>query len=237
MARDYEIPPQSIYVSSLYADETPEMRHVRSTINDQKLNSIQITAEEGKIIYTLLNMINAKRVLEIGTLAGYSTMWIAKALHDITNRINRINEVYSNNEIYVVSCEKNKERYELASNNISNSSFKQFVKLKFGPFLDIAEEIYSELESKSTNSKFDAVFIDGMKSEYVKYLQSVLPHIRSGGLIIADNTFLFGQVYNNTENNEATKVMREFNNMLSDQTSFISTILPTAEGLSIAIKL
>ncbi|AMP05522.1 mycolic acid cyclopropane synthetase family protein [Collimonas pratensis] len=170
---------------------------------------------EGKIIHVLLKMINAKTVLEIGTLGGYSATWIARALPD---------------DGKLVCIEKSEEHYLIAKQNFDSITEGKKINLLKGD----AKEILQNFDSS-----FDAIFIDANKSAYPYYLEQASRLLRKNGLIIADNTFLFGQVYDPAINGDKEKIvgaMREFNKQISDSARFTSVILPTDDGLTIAIK-
>lgn len=198
------------YIESLYAVEDEILHETRVSINEY-LQKIQISPLEGKIIHVLLNMVKAKKVLEIGTLAGYSAIWIARALPK---------------DGQLTCIEKSEENYKIALANLQNAVPDGKVKLINAD----AKELLPTL-----NEKFDAVFIDADKTSYPFYLEQTYRLLNQGGLIIADNTLLFGKVYNKSSE-EMVIAMQEFNQKISDPDRFISIILPTNEGLTIAIK-
>jgi len=203
------------YIRSIYGHETEDLRSIDAKIRLYD-TPIHIAPEEGKLLQLLIKLAGAKKIVEVGTLAGYSTLWIAGAIP-------------SNGMIYTI--ERDEKRSILAAD-----SFKGYnnIKLLVGEASDKLQELASE-------GPFDAIFIDADKSGYVEYLDWAEKNIRSGGLIIADNTLLFGAVYSEKlppqVKQSTLSVMHEFNQRLADQTKYCSMIIPTEEGMSVAIKL
>jgi len=186
---------------------------VRGSAPPELINA-QISPEEGRILQVLLRMIQAKRVLEIGTLVGYSTLWLASALPD---------------DGKVTSIEKSENFHILARANISQSSLNKKIELLCGDALDV-------IPTLGAQSLFDAIFIDAKKADYPAYLEKIYDYLKPNGVILADNTLRFGEHDLTTSDNPATASMHKFNMMLADENRFITTILPTNSGLTIAVK-
>lgn len=204
------------YITKLYAQEDELLASFKTDLPPQKF-AIQVNAVEGKIIQVLLHLLSARKVLEVGTLAGYSSIWIARALP-------------KDGMLYTI--EKSAEHFKLANEKISSSDIADRVSLHHGAALEVLTEL-------TQHGPFDAAFIDADKANYPNYLEAIYPMLRQGGLIIADNTRLFDLVLNDTppeKNPELWEAMRRFNLALADDKRFISVMLPTSEGLSIAIK-
>ena len=203
------------YLESLYCKEQQLFTHACNNTISQRI--IQLSNEEGKLLSMLLLLNKSKYVLEIGTLTGYSSFWIASSIPHHGK---------------VITIEKNKHYCNIARSNLAKT-----------PFIDKIQIINSNainyLSYLTLDYKFDAVFIDAKKEEYPSYLKLVYPLIKIGGLIIADNTFLFGSIYKNYKHQykKQWQAMRVFNQIISDQKKYISSILTTQEGLSISIKI
>ncbi|AIF81810.1 o-methyltransferase family protein [endosymbiont of Acanthamoeba sp. UWC8] len=214
MARDFEASAKINYIRTLYAQEDEELIKIRQSAPADK-QGIQIGAEEGKLIYIMLKLIKAKNILEIGTCVGYSTLWLARSLQDGGK---------------VISIEKSTEHYNIAKSNLEASSEKDKIEL--------INDDASNIEKYVSGIEFDAVFIDANKQAYPLYSDIAYNLLKSGGLIVADNVFLFGAVYNDeVKSPEKLKIaMQEFNRKISDPEKFESIIIPTREGLSITIK-
>ena len=215
MARDNKITKKQEYVRSLYCKEEESFKGVFETALDKK--NIQLSPEEGKLLSMLFLINKSKYVLELGTLVGYSCCWIASSIPD---------------DGKVITVEADEANYKIANQN--------FAKM---PFANKIESINSDaikyLTDLKLNYKLDAVFIDAQKDEYPRYLELLYPFVRGGGLIIADNTFLFGTVYedNPPKYKDKWEGMKQFNEEISNQKKYKSLILPTNEGLTVAVKL
>ena len=209
------------YIRDLYANEDILLKNVRNQclLNDR---AITINPEEGKLIQTLIKLGNIKNILEIGTLYGYSTIWFAR---DIGNngKITTIEKEPENAKIA-------RENFNKLENNLSNN-----IEIING---DANEELEKLVQKQLV---FDMIFIDADKSSYPNYLNFTDKLLKKGGLIVADNTFLSGAVYNDYLTDrirfKAQKNMRLFNRMLTDKTKYQSIMINTNEGLSIAVKL
>jgi len=216
--RNKEVSRDIQYIKDTFAKEDNLLKKA----NDYSINQalpINIGAEEGKILQILASMINAKKIVEIGTLSAYSTIWLARSIE-------------GKGKVY--SFEKNPEYYKLAKEVILNSDVEDKIKIIQGE----ASQSLKEIEDKAP---FDMVFIDADKIGYCKYLDWAERNIRKGGLIIGDNSLLFGAVYKDQlpegVSKLAKEVMIDFNNRLSDNSKYKSILLPTKEGMTIAIKL
>ena len=209
------------YIRNLYANEDILLKNVRNQclLNDR---AITINPEEGKLIQTLIKLGNIKNILEIGTLYGYSTIWFARGIEG-NGKITTIEKEPENAKIA-------RENFNKLENNLSSS-----IEIING---DANEELEKLVQKQLV---FDMVFIDADKSSYPNYLNFTDKLLKKGGLIVADNTFLSGAVYNDYLTDrirfKAQKNMRVFNRMLADKTKYQSIMINTDEGLSIAVKL
>lgn len=201
------------YIRNLFAQETDALVRIRETTSG-KNDQIYVYPEEGKLLQLLVQLVRASRIVEIGTLSGYSAMWMLQALPE-------------NGQLFCF--ERSEERAEMARHNLHDPR----VRLIVGNALETLPTIEAE-------GPFDMVFIDADKLNYTRYLDWAERNIRKGGLICADNTLLFDTVWNehSTEkvSRSALQAMREFNERLADTGKYTGLLLPTEEGFSIAIK-
>lgn len=207
------------YIRTLYASEDPLLQEIRQNLESDKLG-MQIGPEEGQILHVLVTMIGAKKIIELGTLAGYSAIWMARALpKEATSRL--------------YTLERNPQHAANARSNIAKSNVSKYIQVVEG-------DAMTQLHHLEGEAPFDMVFIDADKGGYLNYLEWCEIYVRKGGLIVADNTLLFGSVYEDKPadnvSQKSWEVMRQFNQKLSDPTRFTSVMLPTVEGLTIAIK-
>ena len=214
--RKNTVPKKIQYIRDIFAHEDENLANVALSLSTQE-RGMQIGADEGKILYTLVRMIKARKIIELGVLNGYSSIWIARALPD-------------NGILY--SLEKDTQRIKICENNFRSCGVSDKIELISGPALDSL----SMLENKGP---FDMIFIDADKGNYCKYLDWAEKNIKSGGLIVADNTFLFGAVCDDADKEvkpAMIKIMQEFNLRLSDPQKYSAIMIPTHEGLTVAVK-
>lgn len=206
------------YIRQLFAVETPALKEVRSTLtadNDQ----IAVEPEDGKFLQFLVRLIDAKKIVEIGTLAGYSALWMAGALLE---------------DGHLYTIEKDEQRFTKAKANLQKHDLKRQITLLSGTALDVLPTLVDE-------GPFDVVFIDADKLNYLHYLDWAEKNLRTGGLIVADNTFLSDAVWNDAPveriRDTAREAMREFNRRLADSSRYHSVMLPTSAGMTIGQKI
>ena len=207
------------YIEGLFADEDdPLLEKVRLQFSDKR-KLIQISPLEGKILYMLIKMNSIRNVVEVGTLAGYSTLWMAKAIPD---------------DGIIYTIEKDEEHAMLAEQNFSEYQRRNVTLLKGDGLIELNKL------SKTYQGQFDMIFIDANKAGYCDYLNWAEDNIKKNGLIIADNTLLFDTVFLEKPTRNVSlkswRVMKKFNKRISDVEKYNSIILPTAEGLAVTIK-
>ena len=211
------------YIRELFApeDEVLQKAKARLAAHEAKLVGIQVGAEEGKLLQMLIKLAGVKTIVEIGSLAGYSAVWMARALPQ---------------DGVVHAINKDKAHYELLCETVSDYSINGSATIQ--PHLGDATEVLKMLQPQAP---FDMVFIDADKGGYADYLNWAEKNVRKGGLIIGDNTLLFGHVIAPKKpegtSQKAWSSMREFNERLADGTRYESILIPTLEGLTVARKL
>lgn len=217
--RSAEQNPQQQYVESLYAKEDQGLQQIRERLVNAGRWGINISANEGRMIQVLMQLAGVSKAVEVGTLFGYSGVWIARGLKE-------------GGHLYTI--ERDHECVRMARNAFEECGVADRVTQLEGEAIDKLKEIESQ-------GPFDLVFIDANKSAYSEYLEWAVRNVRKGGLIIADNTLLGGGAAKSEKpENLSTRQwegMRRFNESLADQKSFVATIFPTAEGLSVAVRL
>jgi predicted O-methyltransferase YrrM len=207
------------YIQELFAPEDALLEDIKARLHahDPYLVGIQLGSEEGKLLQLLIRLAGVKRIVEIGSLAGYSAVWMARALPE---------------DGVVHAINKDAEHYKLLCETVEKSG------LNIQPHHGDAKEILKTLEPEAP---FDMAFIDADKSGYCDYLDWAEQHVRKGGLIIGDNTLLFGHVIASEKPEKASRkaweAMRGFNRRLADPTCYEAILIPTAEGMTVARKL
>jgi predicted O-methyltransferase YrrM len=169
--------------------------------------AIQVGESEGKLLALLLGMIGARRVVEVGTLAGYSAIRMAHALPP---------------DGELITIEFDPKHAELARENIRTAGLASVVTVEVGAGLDVLPRLVGP---------FDAVFIDAYKRNYDQYGRWAAKNVRRGGLLLGDNSFYFGKLLADTPEAAA---MRRFHEEARD--AFDTVNIPTPDGLLLGVK-
>ena len=174
------------------------------------LPAIDVTPLQGKFLEVLIRATGGKRILEIGTLGAYSTLWLARALpHDGL----------------VVTLELEPRHAQIARQNLEAAGFADRVDLRLGP----ASETLAAL-AKEHVVPFDFIFIDADKASYPEYLQWSLKLSRPGTLIVADNVVRDGKVIDAEHPDPNVQGIRRFTEMVSKESRLSATVLQTVAG-------
>lgn len=209
--------PSVDYIRKLFAPQDALLASVEASL-PADFASWQIGADEGRLLQLLIALHGTRTVVEIGTLAGYSAIWMARALPE-------------GGHVYTLG--KDPAHNAIAKETIGKSDVAHKITLVEGD----AHNTLAMLEDKAP---FDMMFIDADKPGYPAYLDWAEKHIRKGGLIVGDNTFLFDTVWLDKAPEGTApsthKAMQDFNRRLADNTKYTGTIIPTAEGMTVAIK-
>ena len=167
----------------------------------------------GSLLFQLATLIAADRIFELGSAIGYSTIWLARALHP-------------DGKIYYTDGDEKNAR--LADDFISRAGVRDRVEILVGDALE---------SFKSVSGDFDLVFNDVDKDGYPDVYHQAANRVRPGGLLVSDNVLWSGKVADSKVNDPETKAIRLFNRMLSEDARFQTTILPLRDGVSIALRL
>lgn len=172
--------------------------------------AIQLGASEGKLIELLMRMIGARKVVEIGTLAGYSAIRLGRGLAEGGR---------------VWTIEYDPRHAEIARANIAAAGLSDRIEVRVGAGLDVLPKLEAE-------GPFDAVFVDADKQNYDSYGAWAAANLRPGGLLLGDNAFLFGKLLE--DDHPSAGAMRRFHEEAT--TAFDSVCVPTPDGLLLGIK-
>jgi len=205
------------YLKRVFSKEDDTLKKIREWSERENVGYMQISAYEGGILQFLCQALQVKKAVEIGSLHGYSSLMIARALPE---------------DGRIFTLDINQDRQEKAKSLIQNDPVSKKIHFIPGPALESLKKLERE-------APFDMVFIDADKSAYPDYLHWSNKNLKSRGRLAADNTFLFGAVYGEAENEQdekALRAMKQFNEEVADSVLYISTLIPTAEGLTVGIK-
>jgi predicted O-methyltransferase YrrM len=171
---------------------------------DQEM--LAITADTGIFFSVLLKAIKARRILEVGTSAGFSTLWFADAMG-------------KNHSTRVITIEMNPQKVERALKNFKEAGVDKIIEIKQGIALDLLRKL---------KGKFDFVFLDADKENIIRYFDIVLPMVRIGGIIAADNMLYPGHF---------RPAMRKYARHVHTKPNIQSVTVPIGMGEEITIKL
>lgn len=175
---------------------------------------MQISADQGALLTLLTGLIGAQRALEIGTFTGYSSICIARGLRP---------------DGHLLCCDISEEYTAIAREAWVHAGVDDRIELRIAPALET-------LEALPTDATFDLVFIDADKDNYLSYFEAALPRVRTGGLIMADNTLWSGAVTDEVDDDSTTKTIQLFNDTVAADRRVESFILPIADGLTLMRK-
>lgn len=197
----------SSYVETLYGGEDETLREMRAEAEEQGLPAIQVPFELGRLLQVLVMQSQARRILEIGTLFGYSTVLMARALQMGGK---------------VTTLEVAPKHAALAVANFERAGVAERVELMLGPALDSLHELEGQT--------FDFVFIDADKATYPRYLDCALRRTHPGATIVADNVWRDGAVLAPSAGNADNEGLAEFNRAVAANPHLLTSVIPTRDG-------
>ncbi len=208
------------YIGDLLAVEDSALKKTIQSISDNDIPSISVSANQGKFLHIMALLCHANRILELGTLAGYSTIWMARAL-PVNGKL--------------VTVEFNEQHAKVAQKNIDGAGLTARIELRVGKAADILAKMIADKEEA-----FDMIFIDADKPPYAEYFGYALSLAKPGTLIICDNVIRDGKILDKNSTDENVKGAQRFNKMLSQNAKVTATIVATVgvkefDGMAIAV--
>ncbi|HRN56726.1 MAG TPA: O-methyltransferase [Agriterribacter sp.] len=208
------------FINSLFVKEDDALRQTKQAIIDGDLPLISISENQGKFLHILARLSNAKKILEIGTLGGYSTIWLARALQE-NGRL--------------ISLELDQHHADVARSNISNAGLGDKVTIRVGNALEELPKL-----KKEGAGPFDVIFIDADKEPYAEYFELSLQLSRPGTLIIADNVVREGKILEENSNDSNVTGVQRFITLLAATKQVTATVIQTVgskyhDGMALAI--
>jgi predicted O-methyltransferase YrrM len=205
----YATPAILELVERVHAAHDPALERAYRSPELRDMPTISLAPSEGKLVQLLTQLSGAKRAVEIGTLAGYSAMHIARGLGEGG---------------MLDSLEIDPRHAEIARSNIEAAGLSDRVRVHIGSAAEI-------LPALAARGPFDLVFLDADKAGYPEYSIWAAENLRPGGLLIADNAYYFGALL---ADDPSARAMRRFHEELPAR--FASVCAPTPDGLVIAIR-
>ncbi|CAN5521366.1 class I SAM-dependent methyltransferase [soil metagenome] len=212
-------PESNTYITEMFSSEDQFLRDLNTQAIAHGIPAISISPEQTNFLQVLLRSMQARRVLEIGSLAGYSAITMARALPADGS---------------VVCCELVAEWGDFIEGKAQEAGLGRVISVRRGPALATIEQLCAE-----NIEPFDVIFIDADKPNYVNYVQAAWPLLRLGGVVIGDNALAWGYVTDeNTEfEPHNVKGIRAFNHFMAHHAKLQSTLVPLGDGMTIGFKL
>ena len=204
------------YLEGLFTPSDPALDAALQAARAAGLPPIQVSATQGKLLYLLAKLSGARRILEIGTLAGYSAIWLARALPPGGK---------------LVTLEAVPRHAEVAKSNLARAGLELVAEVRVGKAL---------MSLPRLEGPFDLVFIDADKESYPEYLGWALKLARKGSLIVADNVVRDGAVSVESSLDPRVQAVRRYHELVAAEPSLSATVLQTVgskgyDGLSFAV--
>ena len=203
------------YLLKNTSDEPELLQELRRETNLKCINSIMISGElQGRLLSLISKIKKPKQILEIGTFTGYSALCLTEGLK-------------KGGEIHTI--DKNEELLQIQNKYFKKSNYRDNI---FQYTMD------ASIMLEKMKKKFDIIFLDADKKNYVNYLNYVPNILNKNGILIADNVLWYGKVLGKiSETDIETKAINQFNKKLKNSKQFQTIILPLRDGISISIKL
>jgi caffeoyl-CoA O-methyltransferase len=200
------------YAANLSAHEDDVLRWIEAETERHEMPTINVQPFDGRLLQFLMRAVGARKVVEIGTLAGYSAVWLARALP-------------ADGKLFTL--EKSGKHAQVARASFARAGLNGKVELLEGPALDSLKRLQGQ-------APFDFVFIDANKDGYPAYLDWAVEHLRPGGMVAAHNAFRSGSVL--APESDEDRLIAEFNQALVANPRLDSLILPIGDGMAVGIK-
>jgi predicted O-methyltransferase YrrM len=195
------------YISDLFVPADPALDGTLKASAAAGLPAIEVSPNQGKLLMLLARAIGARRILEIGTLGGYSTIWLARAL-PADGRL--------------ITLEADRRHAEVARKNIAAAGFTDRIELRLGKALDSLDALADE-----GAGPFDLTFIDADKPNNTAYFERALKMSRRGSLIVADNVVRYGGVLDDLSADASVRGVRSFLERVAAEPKVSATVMQT----------
>ena len=205
------------YLQQVSVREAEVLKELREETKKQPMAIMQIAPEQGQFMALLVQLMGAKKTLDIGVFTGYSALVVALALPA---------------DGQVIACDVDEETTQIAQQFWEKAGVAHKIDLRIAPALETLDQLIAEGQSNS----FDFAFIDADKSNYNNYYEKALWLVKPGGLIAIDNVLWSGRVADSDVKDNRTQKIRNFNQKLHQDPRIVLSMLPLADGLTLALK-
>lgn len=205
------------YLLSVSLREPEILRQLREETSKLPMAKMQIAPEQGQFMALLVQLLGAKKTLEVGVFTGYSSLVVALALPP---------------EGKVIACDLDERYTNIARRYWEQAGVANKINLRLAPALETLEMLIKLGEAGT----FDFAFIDADKNNYENYYERILELVRPGGLIAIDNVLWSGQVADPEIQDKRTEAIRSLNQKLHQDERITLSLVPIADGLTLALK-
>ena len=205
------------YLLEVGARETDVLRRLRNETAALPQHNMQIAPEQGAFMHLLVALMGARRCIEVGTFTGYSAICVATALP---------------NDGLLVCCDVSEEWTDIGRKYWAEAGVEDRIDLRIAPALETLDSLLAAGEAGT----YDFAFIDADKVSYTSYYERILELLRPGGLVALDNVLWDGQVADPAVDDADTSALRSLNAMIADDARVTVSMLPLADGLTLALK-
>ncbi|MFJ6208735.1 O-methyltransferase [Lysinibacillus sp. NPDC092081] len=202
------------YIDAVFHNEDSILEEVITSIQENGMPAISVSASSGKLLTMLVSMTGAKNILEVGALGGYSGICLARGF---------------DSEGKLTSLELEEKYAQLAYSNLSKAGFGEQVTYMTGPALQSLEKLVQG------NERFDFFFIDADKDNYENYLNYCVKLANPDAIIVTDNVLANGSVADpNAQPKRYTELMKKFNVAVANHPQLESIIIPIGDGMTLS---
>lgn len=206
------------YLLNVSLRETDVLRMLRAETDQLEMGVMQISADQAQFMALLIKLINAQRVIEVGTFTGYSALVMAQATPKEGN---------------IITCDISTEWTAIAQRYWKQAAVDHKIDLRLAPAIDTLNAL---LKTGDANS-FDFAFIDADKQNQLTYYEWCLKLVRVGGLIVIDNVLWSGNVADTRDQTPDTVAIREFNDFMFQDDRVDISMVPIGDGVTLARKI
>lgn len=205
------------YLLSVSVREPPLLARLREETARDPSGEMQIAPEQGQFMALLVELLGARRAIEVGTFTGYSALCIAMAMPD---------------DGKLICCDTSEEWTDIARRYWAESGVSGRIELAIRPALETLDALLADGEA----GRFDFAFIDADKENYENYYERCLKLLRPGGLLAVDNTLWGGSVADPDQSDSEIDAIRRFNEALFDDKRVSISLVPIGDGMTLARK-
>ena len=205
------------YLLKVSLREPEVLKKLRDQTRKMSTAGMQISPEQGQFMQLLIQLIGAKKTLDVGVFTGYSALSVALALPA---------------DGKVTACDVNVEWTKIARRFWEEAGVTDKIDLRLAPALETLQRLIDD----GQGGTYDFAFIDADKANYPAYYEKCLALLRQGGLIMVDNVLWGGDVADPAVNDANTRVIREVNEMIHQDERVTMSLLPLGDGVTLAVK-